>query len=241
MADQLPEFAPKTVLGIAAHPDDLDFGTSGSAAKWAAAGAEVYYLLLTDGSKGTEDRQISSADLIKLRRQEQQQAAKILGLKKVFFLDYEDGLLVNNTDVKRDIVRVIRQTKPEVVVTLDPTMVYAAGMGYVNHPDHRAAGQAALDAVFPLARDHLSFPELLAEGLEPHKVKTVLLMNFQTQNYTSDISAVMDKKLEALAAHASQMANIEETHLLVKDWAKSAGQAKGYAYAEGFMRIDIRD
>ena len=233
------EFKPKAVLGVAAHPDDLDFGMSGSAAKWAADGAEVYYLILTDGSKGSDDRRLSSAELIKIRRQEQRAAAKILGLKDVFFLDNEDGLLVNGAELKRDIVRVIRQTRPEVVVTMDPTMVYSVEAGYLNHPDHRAAGQAALDAVFPLARDHLSFPELLAEGLEPHKVATVLLMQFGPAEFLVDITPVFDKKLAALAAHASQVANVEETHARLKDWASRAGAAGGYDYAESFLRIDV--
>ncbi len=241
MAQQFPELKPKVVLGVAAHPDDLDFGMSGSAAKWVAEGADVYYLLLTDGSKGSDDRKLTSSDLIKMRRQEQREAAKILGLKDVFFLGYEDGLLVNNADVKRDIARVVRQTKPEVVVTMDPTIVYWVEMGYINHPDHRAAGQATLDAIFPLARDHLSFPELLAEGLEPHKVKTVLLMRFQPDNFFVDITSVIEQKLRALSAHASQMSNIEETHVLVKDWAKRAGESVGYDYAESFLRIDILD
>lgn len=236
------DLKPKVVLAIGAHPDDLDFGTSGSAAKWAEGGAEVYYLLVTDGSKGSSDRHISSSDLIKLRRDEQLAAGKILGLKEVFFLDYEDGLLTNSVDLKRDIVRVIRQTKPDILVTMDPGVLYEASFGFINHPDHRAAGQAALDAVFPLARDHLSFPELLAEGLEPHKVPHVLLMRFGgDNNYSVDISTTIDKKLEALAAHASQMPNLTQTQQLVRDFGKRAGQASGYDYAEGYLRIDLRD
>jgi LmbE family N-acetylglucosaminyl deacetylase len=211
-------------------------------AKWAAEGADVYYLLLTDGSKGSDDRHLSSADLIKIRRDEQLAAAKILGLKQVFFLDYEDGLLVNDANVKRDIARVIRQTKPDIVITMDPAVLYWVENGYINHPDHRAAGQATLDALFPLARDHLSFPELLADGLEPHKVPHVLLMRFGMEhNYSVDITATLEQKLKALAAHASQMANIEETHVMVRDWAKQAGQLGGHDYAENFLRIDIPD
>lgn len=235
-----PGLKPKVVLGVGAHPDDLDFGMSGSAAKWASEGAEVYYLILTDGSKGSDDQHISSSDLIKIRRAEQQTAAKILGVKEVIFLDNEDGLLENNAALKRDIARVIRRTKPDVVVTMDPTMVYTVAMGYINHPDHRAAGQATLDAVFPLARDHLSFPELLAEGLKPHKVKTVLLMRFSDDNYYCDISSTLELKLQALAAHSSQVANVEETHALIKNWAKLAGQGGRYDYAESFVRLDIQ-
>src|SRR3989344_3187826 len=169
---------PKKVLGVAAHPDDLDFGMSGTIAKWTARGAEAYYLILTDGSKGSADKNMSPEDLVKMRQDEQREAAKILGVDEVFFLNYEDGCLVCDKQLKRDIARVIRKVKPEVIMTFDPTLVYSAKRGIINHPDHRAAGQATLDACFPLARDHLSFPELLAEGLEPHATPTILLMNF---------------------------------------------------------------
>lgn len=237
-----PDFKPlepKTVLAVAAHPDDLEFGVSGSVAKWAAQGADCYYLLLTDGSKGSEDRHISSSDLIKIRRREQRDAAKILGVKKVFFLDYPDGHLENSQDLKRDIVRIIRETKPEVVMTMDPTMAYALDYGFLNHPDHRAAGQATLDAIFPLARDHLSFPELLADGLEPHKVATVLLIHFEKWNYHEDITHSMAKKMKALAAHKSQMADIKATQKMMTDVATQLGKEAGFKYAESFLRIDV--
>jgi LmbE family N-acetylglucosaminyl deacetylase len=229
---------PKVVLGVAAHPDDLDFGASGTMAKWIGAGAEVYYLILTDGSKGTDDENISSAELIKIRREEQKKACEILGAKDVFFLDHEDGALECNTNVKRDIARVIRQVKPNVLITFDPSVLYSAKIGFINHPDHRAAGQAALDALYPLARDHLSMPELLAEGLEPHKVRTVLLMNFDEANYFEDITEVFDKKCQALAAHKSQQMD-GQAQEIVKQFAHEAGKAIGAEYAESFVRIDV--
>lgn len=182
---------PKSVLAVAAHPDDLEFGFAGSAAKWASEGASVYYLILTNGNKGSEDRSLTSDQLRDIRRDEQRAAAKILGVKQVFFCDYEDGLLEVTPEVKRDVARIIRQTKPEVVYCMDPTMVYALNGFGINHSDHRAGGQATLDAVFPLARDHLSFPELLTEEkLEPWKVKTILMANFENQNFYVDISEV---------------------------------------------------
>ncbi len=230
---------PKRVLCIAAHPDDLEFGMSGSVAKWAAAGAEVHYVVITDGGKGSEDKTLTPAQLTATRKQEQQAAADILGVKSVQFLDYEDGALEVTRQLKRDLARLIRQTRPEVVMTMDPTMVYVASFGFINHPDHRAAGQATLDAVFPLSRDHLSFPELLAEGHEPHKTRTVLLVNFEHSNYYEDISTSIETKMEALAAHASQMADIAATQTMMRGVAAQMGQAGGMMLAEGFVRIDI--
>lgn len=232
------QLRPRKVLGVAAHPDDLDFMAAGSMAAWAAADADVCYLVLTDGGKGTDDRGLSPAQLIEMRREEQRAAGKILGLKEVLFLDYPDGALENSLDVRRDVVRAFRRLRPDVVVTMDPSVLYAAEAGIINHPDHRAAGQAVLDAVYPLARDHLSFPELLAEGFEPHKVKTVLLANFEQSNFAVDISGTFTQKLEALAAHTSQI-NGDSAQRVVTKWATQAGERYGFQYAEAFMRVDV--
>lgn len=230
---------PKIVLGVAAHPDDLDFGASGSLATFAAQGADVYYLLLTDGSKGSADYNASAVELIRTRQAEQRAAIQAIGAKDVKFLDYPDGELEVTMDVKRDIVREIRLIRPDVVVTMDPSVLYSAERGMINHPDHRAAGQATLDAVYPLARDHLSLPELFAEGHEPHKVATLLLINFNTHNYTVDISDQINLKMMALEAHASQMPDLEKTQAMMRDIASSVGAPHGYEFGEGFMRIDI--
>ena len=233
------ELKPKIILGVAAHPDDLDFGASGALAAFAAAGASVYYLLLTDGSKGTADRNVASADLVKTRQDEQRAAVQAIGAKDVEFLDYPDGGLEVTMDLKRDIIKAIRTIKPDVVVTMDPSVLYSADRGMINHPDHRAAGQATLDAVYPLARDHLSFPELFEAGYEPHKVATVLLINFNQQNYTVDITNTIDLKMQALEAHSSQMADLAKTQAIMRDLASQLGAASGYTYGEGYMRIDI--
>lgn len=233
-------FTTRCVLGVAAHPDDLDFGAAGSMAVWAAAGAKCYYLILTNGNKGTADKDLAPEKLIADRRREQRAAAKLLGVTDVFFADYEDGALEVTLALKRDIVRVIRQVRPDVVVTTDPSMIYSVDSGFINHPDHRAAGQAALDAVYPLARDHLVFPELLAEGLEPHKVKTVLLNNFDKQNFYVDISETIDKKMAALAAHVSQMSELVATQKRMRELAERMGAQANCAYAEAFLRIDIK-
>lgn len=234
---------PKVVLGVAAHPDDLDFGAGGAMAAFAEQGAEVYYLILTDGSKGSKDREAVAESVRNTRREEQRKAAKALGLKDVFFCDYIDGTLENTAEVRRDIVRVIRQTKPDVVVAPDPSVLYSAQYNLINHPDHRAAGQAALDAVYPLARDHMSFPELLAEGYEPHNTKTVLLFSFdldpQRANLMVDITGTLELKLQALDAHSSQFGDLKTLKESVRKMAIKAGKESSYEYAEPFVRIDV--
>lgn len=245
MAAQLvsnEEFIPKSVLGVAAHPDDLDFGSSGTIAKWTRAGCEAYYLILTNGNKGSADLSADPRALTELRREEQRAAAKVLGVKEVFFCDYDDGTLTVSMDVKRDIARVIRTVRPQVVITMDPGMLYDEARGFINHPDHRAAGQSALDAVYPLARDHLSFPELYKdEGLQPHNVETVLLTNFTRQNFFVDITDTLETKFRALGAHGSQIPDFEGMKALFTEMSgKLAEKAPTpMRYAEGFVRIDV--
>jgi LmbE family N-acetylglucosaminyl deacetylase len=234
------ELKPKIVLGIAAHPDDLDFGASGTMAWFASQGAEVHYLILTDGGKGSDDVNISSEELIKIREAEQRDAVKAIGGVDVSFLGYPDGALEVTMELKKEIVKAIRTIKPDVVITMDPSVLYSASRGFINHPDHRAAGQAALDAVFPLARDHLSFPELFKEGLLPHKTKTVLLTNFEQSNFYVDITSTFERKIAALKAHVSQILDIASTSTFVKTMASSIGEKAGYQLAESFIRIDIR-
>jgi LmbE family N-acetylglucosaminyl deacetylase len=231
---------PKIVLGIAAHPDDLDFGAAGTMASFAANGADVHYLILTDGSKGSEDMKITSEQLVKLREAEQRAAVKAIGGKGVTFLGYPDAELEVTMELKKEIVKVIRTIKPEVVITMDPSMIYSAERGFINHPDHRAAGQAALDAVFPLARDHLTFPELYAAGYKPHKTSTVLLVHFDNGNFVVDTSASFPKKIAALKAHASQVSDIENVTKWMKQMSSKVGKKAGYKYAESFLRIDLR-
>lgn len=230
---------PKVVLGVAAHPDDLDFGASATMAKFAMQGADVYYLLLTDGSKGTSDKNITSEELITIRQEEQKSALKAIGGKTVTFLNYPDSYLEITMELKKQIVSEIRRLKPDVVVTMDPTVVYSKNRGFINHSDHRAAGQATIDAVFPLARDHLTFPDLLAQGLEPHKVSTLLLTNFDQQNFYVNVTDSIDKKWLALQAHASQIGDFKLAKSRFQAFAELAGSQAGYAYAEGFMRLDM--
>jgi len=236
-----PAFAPLTprvVLGIAAHPDDLDVGAGGTMATFAANGADVHYLILTDGGKGSDDRSMTSEQLTAIRHEEQQKALKIVGGKTITFLDYPDGELEVTLALKEQIAKTIRTIKPDVVITMDPSVPYVAERGIINHPDHRAAGQATLDAVFPLARDWLSFPALHEAGYEPHKTPTLLMINFSHNNFYIDISDTIDTKIDALAAHASQF-GARDTLSWVRDMAAQSGTASGHDYAEGFVRIDI--
>lgn len=237
--ESLSPLKPSIVLGIAAHPDDLDFGASGTMAKFAKDGALVHYLILTDGSKGSEDKDITSAELTTIREAEQRQAVKEIGGESVTFLGYPDGELEVTMQLKRDIVKVIRTIKPDTVITMDPSVLYSADRGFINHPDHRAAGQAALDSVFPLARDHLTFPDLFEQGFLPHKTKTILLTNFEKSNYFVDIEDTFDRKIAALTAHASQIGDMEQVGAWIQQRAEHDGQKYGVKLAESFIRIDI--
>jgi len=229
---------PKIVLGIAAHPDDLDVGAGGTLAHFASEGAEIHYLILTDGGKGSDNPSMTSSQLTEIRHTEQQTALEIVGGKTITFLDYPDGELEVTMELKKQIVRTIRAIKPDVVITMDPTVIYSASRGIINHPDHRAAGQATLDAVFPLARDRLTFPELLVEGFEPHKTATILLVNFNESNFAVDITHTFETKLRALKAHVSQFGDLEHSSW-VRDMSLAEGQKAGYTMAESFVRIDI--
>ncbi len=243
MTDYTP-LNPKVALMVGAHADDIDFGASGTVAAWAKAGTEVHYLVITDGSKGSDDPDMTSERLVEIREQEQRNAAEHLGAKEVHFLRYEDAALEVTMWLKKDIVRILRTVRPDTVVVMDPTMVYAVrdGFAFINHPDHRAAGQATLDAVFPLARDRLTFPDLLAEeGLEPHKVEHVLLINLGGgQNYFVNITDVFDRKVEGLLKHVSQIPDPAAARAMIEQWASLAGAKIGAKYAEGFIRLDVR-
>jgi LmbE family N-acetylglucosaminyl deacetylase len=238
MEREIPAFIPKVILAVAAHPDDLEFGASGSVAKWVKDGADVHYLICTDASKGSSDTNISPVELIQMRRDEQRSAADILGVKSVTFLDYEDGVTEASAALKRDIAREIRRIKPDTVVTQDPKEIYNATVGYINHNDHRNVGLAAMDAVYPLARDHLSFPELLAEGFAPHNVVDLLFMSFSEATMVVDFSDTYDIKLKALAAHASQV-NLEDVSGWLDSSSRMTGQPAGYERGEGFIRLNM--
>jgi LmbE family N-acetylglucosaminyl deacetylase len=202
------EDGPKRALVVAAHPDDSEFGVAGTAARWSREGWEFYYLICTDGSKGSEDPEMTPEKLVPLRREEQRAAARVLGVKEVFFLDYVDGELRYTPELMRDVVRYIRKLKPYAVFTHDPNQIVRNL--FINHPDHRCAGEVAIDAVYPIARNRPSFPELLAEGLEPYSVKEIYLWTASDTTFEVDITDTIETKLEALRQHASQMGDMEE-------------------------------
>ena len=200
----------KVVLGVGAHPDDIEFTASGTIAKLVEEGWEAYYLICTDGSRGSRHHNTTHEKLAKARRSEQEVAGKILGLKKIFYLDHEDTHLMCNPILKEQIVRVIRTVKPDVVITMDPTFYYSetspwkGNLSFINHTDHRAAGLAAMDAVFPLSRDRLSFPEHEQQGLSTHKVDELWFTSFDKKEFVVDITRTFEKKIKALATHKSQ-------------------------------------
>ncbi len=227
--------APKRAMVVVAHPDDAEYGCSGTVAKWCRQGWEVVYVLCTDGGKGSEDRKISSAELTRIRKKEQIEAGNILGLKEVVFLDYPDGYLTPSLDLRRDITREIRRWKPDVLVCLSP-MRELSSRGYLGHPDHFASGEAALSAVYPTARDHLTFPELLKEGFDTHKVREVWIMFLGDKaDYFNPIPEQdMRTAVKALLAHTSQV-DQKSGPKFMRNWRTEAGEKIGAKYAERFM------
>ena len=228
----------KIILAVGAHPDDLDFGCAGTIAKWIKEGAIAYYLICTKGNKGSNNPRMTSKRLTKIRKKEQIEAAKILGIKEVFFLNHEDSELENDLELKEEITRIIRKIRPSIVFTLDPLMIYSTKRGYINHPDHRSCGQAVLDAIYPLSRDRLTFPHHQKRGLKPHKVKEIYLINFDEQDTFFDIRSTIHLKIKALSKHQSQVS--KETLERVKGRASQTGKIKGYKLAEGFKRVILR-
>ena len=221
---------------VVAHADDAEWGCSGTVAKWCREGMEVFYVLCTDGSKGSSDPQMSSQRLARLRQQEQLAAAKVLGVKEVAFLGYEDSMLQPTLELRRDIARQIRKYRPDVLICPSPVRSLE-GAGYMGHPDHLAAGEAALAAVFPTARDRLTFPELLEEGLEPHNVREVLVTGGPDHaDKWFDVSDTIEIAVEALKQHASQVGDIDVGERM-RMWRQQVGETNGMAYAEAFKQF----
>ncbi len=229
---------PQKVLTIFAHPDDVDFSSAGTLAKWAAKGSKITCLVCTDGSKGSDDPKMTSAKLAKVRMKEQRDAGKVLGVKNVIFLGHKDGELLVDFKLKEDIAKIIRQVRPDVVITTDPLFLYSTKRGFVNHSDHRAAGQAAIDAVFPLARDRLNFPHHEKEGIGPHKVKILLLVAFEDAEHYEDITKTMEKKIEALKQHRSQVGG-NDFSKRIRERSKMLGKKPKFQYAEGFKKVEL--
>jgi LmbE family N-acetylglucosaminyl deacetylase len=244
--NQLQPLAPITtpfkVVVIAAHHDDIEFGTAGSVACWVEQGAEVTYVIVTDGGSGSNEPGIIRSELAETRIKEQVAAAEAVGVKDVRFLGYLDGTLQPTLELRRDLTRIIREVKPDRVVCQDPTTVFVRD-GYINHPDHRAAGEAAVYATFPSAETRPIFPELLEEGYEPHKVKELFLNMSLVPTHFSDISSTVEKKIASLAAHVTQLGAGDDfengAKKWVLEWNAESGKQFGVEYAEVFKVMTL--
>ncbi len=225
-------------MAIYAHPDDAEFGMAGTVAKWAKAGVRVTYCMVTNGASGSDDPEMTRARLRDTRLEEQREAARILGVGEVVFLDFEDGYLEPTIDVRRAVARQIRIHRPDAILTMDPTLRFG-GNFYVNHPDHIAAGEVVLRSINPDASTRQMFPELWRdERLEPHKPKALFLTSFGASDAVIDVTAVIDLKIAAIRAHRSQFGDpgVEE---LVRGMMRAAGKPKGYEYAEAYRVIRL--
>jgi len=223
------------VMVITPHPDDAEYGVAGSVARWVAEGKSVIYVVCTSGDKGTSNPDMKPGEIAKIREQEQLAAAKLLGVREVIFLRYPDQALEDTPGFRKALVRLIRMYQPKTVVTADPYR------RYVWHRDHRITGQVTLDAIFPYARDHLAYPDLLKEGLQPHKVKEVLLWGTEDPNYRSDITDTFDIKMAALRCHKSQVGDnlSPEMEKWLRQRAKEMAKGENFELAEAFHRVEV--
>ncbi len=226
---------PAQVLVIAAHPDDAEFGAAGTVAGWIRDGKEVAYVICTNGDKGTSDINMKPEKLAKIREQEQSAAAKVLGVREVVFLRYPDQGLEDTPEFRKAIVRQIRTFQPDTVLTADPYR------RYIWHRDHRIAGQVVLDAIFPYARDIHAYPDLVEEGLMPHKVKEILFWGSDDPNYCVDVTDTFEVKLAALHCHKSQIGKRLPAELEKRLRERCTGMAKGqnFKLGESFHREEI--
>ena len=224
------------VMVITAHPDDSEFGAGGTVAKLTREGKAVTYCILTNGNKGSSDRSMTPEQLVKIREEEQQNAARVLGVDTVDFLGFPDCELEDTRDSRMAVAAAIRRHRPDLVICQNPNRTKNLG---ASHRDHRTAAGIALDCVYPLARDHMAFPELMAQGLEPHKVKEVHMMWWDAPEVIVDISEMIDLKIKALQCHASQFKDFAAVEKRVRDRNAELGKPHGLAYAETFDRIVI--
>lgn len=222
------------VMIVVAHPDDAEFSSAGTLARFADEGFHVVLVLCTSGDKGTDRRDITSEELAKIREAEQLESAKRLGIAETEFLRGGDGELTPDLELRGKIVRMIRKHRPDIVITHDPFRPYAL------HPDHRAVGTATVDAVYPTARDPLYFPEHLTEGFEPHKAAELWLYGSETPDTFIDISSTIHKKVHALKAHESQVGTAETLDERIRQRAADRGEERGIPFAESFKALKMR-
>lgn len=230
--------SPKDILVILAHPDDPEFFLGGTIARWIKMGHRLRYVLLTRGDKGAEDPALTADEIKRVRMAEQIAAAKFLGVTSIDFLDYEDGYLIPDLDMRKAVVRFIRKYRPHILVTCDPGNLFPSQQ-YINHPDHRNAGQVVIDAVFPAAGNRFFFPELLAEGYEPHEVEEVWMSLTNAPDVRLDVTENWPTKLGALKLHASQIGDPRafEKRMLER---LNNGKDEDFKVEEHFRRIIFR-
>ncbi len=226
---------PAQMMVVTPHPDDAEFGIAGTAARLIREGKDVIYVVCTNGDKGSSDINMKPEELTRIREQEQLAAAKLIGVREVIFLHYQDQTLEDTPEFRKEIVRLIRMYQPETVVTVDPYR------RYIWHRDHRITGQVTLDAIFPYARDIHSYPDLLEQGLQPHKVKEVLLWGSEEPNYRSDITDTFDIKVDALRCHKSQIGNNPSPELKerMRQRHKMMAEGEDFELAEVFHRLEL--
>jgi LmbE family N-acetylglucosaminyl deacetylase len=230
---------PQRVMVVAAHPDDAEGGCGGLIARWVGQGTEAYFLIATNGDKGDDEATTSPEELAAIRAVEARAAADILGVTELVILPRRDGELVYSIELRGDVVRYIRQWKPDLVLTHDPRVVVGA-RGGINHADHRAIGEATLDAVYPFARGRHQYPDQIAEGLEPHTVRDVFLWGANPPDHWEDVSGGVEPKIAALQQHRSQFRDPERVAQRVRERLEQVGAEHGMGFAEGFAHISLR-
>ncbi len=230
-------YIPERAMFIYAHPDDIEFSVAGTAVRWTRGGSDITYVVITDGNVGTHDRAISREQLAEIRQSEQTAAAAVAGVHRCLYLGYDDGLLAPTLELRKQLVKLIRQYKPNVVVCGDPTAVFRGSR--INHPDHRAAATAAVDAVFPASEMHLLYSEFEEEDITPHQVNYVYVNTMNDPDFYVDISESLDVKLAALRQHKSQLGDWDPDER-IRQRAADVGKQVGLAYAEAFRRVTLK-
>lgn len=239
MVSQNGTYTPKRAMVIVAHPDDIEFSCAGTVARWVRAGAEVCYVLCTSGDVGIDEPGMTRAEAARIREAEQDAAAAVVGVKEVVYLREPDGMLQATLELRKKLVREIRRFKPDTIICGDPTVLWAGG-GYINHPDHRAAALAAIDAIFPAAGQPNLFEELEAEGITAHKPYKVYVQAWENADTWVNITETIDLKIQALLQHKSQMRDWDPTER-IKEWAADHARGKEMDYAEAFRVITFAD
>ncbi len=234
MSDSKQPAPIQRVMVVTAHPDDSEFGAGGTVAKLVQEGKQVVYCVVTNGNKGSGDRSMTPERLARIRAEEQRNAARVLGVETVEFLGFPDCEVENTRESRLAVTAAIRRHRPDRLIIQNPHRTKNLG---ASHRDHRTVAGIALDCVYPLARDHMAFPELLGQGLEPHKVREIYLMWWENPELVVDISATIDLKIKALACHASQFKDFAAVEQRVRERGAQLGKPKGYAYAETFDTI----